>query len=46
MKTKGVGVFAPLAPPQLASLLYALANLLLLYALLAGLHRKRIYLTV
>ena len=38
--------FQPFAPPQLASLLYALANLLLLCALLAGLHRKRIYLTV
>ncbi len=38
--------FQPFAPPHLASLLYASANLLLLYALLAVLHRKRIYLTV
>ena len=41
-----LSAFAPLAPPQVASLLYALANLLVLYALLATLHRKRIYLTV
>ena len=38
--------FVPVAPPYVASLLYAIANLLLLYALLALLHRKRIYLTV
>jgi predicted acyltransferase len=38
--------FQPFAPPQVASLLFAIANLLLLYALLAWLHRKRIYLTV
>lgn len=38
--------FAPLAPPHVASLLFALANLLMLYALLAYLHRRRIYLTV
>ena len=38
--------FLPVAPPYVASLLYALANLALLFALLAGLHRKRIYLTV
>ena len=38
--------FAPLAPPQVASLLFACANLLVLYALLAALHRRRIYLTV
>lgn len=38
--------FQPFAPPQVASLLFAIANLLLLYALLAVLHRKRIYLTV
>jgi len=38
--------FLPFAPPYAASLLYALANLALLYALLAVLHRKRIYLTV
>ncbi len=41
-----LSTFAPAAPPHLASLLYALANLLLLYALLAAFHRKRIYLTV
>lgn len=41
-----LSTFAPVAPPHLASLLYALANLLLLYALLAAFHRKRIYLTV
>ena len=41
-----LAAFAPLAPPHVASLLFALANLLLLYALLAVLHRKRIYLTV
>jgi predicted acyltransferase len=38
--------FQPFAPPQVASLLFAMANLALLYALLAWLHRKRIYLTV
>jgi predicted acyltransferase len=38
--------FAPLASPYNASLLYAIANLALLYALLATLHRRRIYLTV
>lgn len=38
--------FTPLAPPYVASLLFALANLALLYALLAVLHRKRLYLTV
>ncbi len=38
--------FQPFAPPQAASLLFAIANLLLLYALLAFLHRRRIYLTV
>lgn len=41
-----VTAFAPLAPPQVASLLYALANLALLYALLAALHKRRAYLTV
>jgi len=40
-----VSKFAPLAPPKVASLLYALANLLVLSALLAALHRKRIYLS-
>ena len=41
-----VTAFEPLAAPQVASLLFAIANLLVLYALLAVLHRKRIYLTV
>jgi predicted acyltransferase len=35
--------FAPLASPKNASLLFALANLALLYALLAWLHRRRLY---
>ena len=39
-------VFLPLASPYNASLLYAAANLVVLYALLATLHRKRVYLTV
>jgi len=38
--------FQPFAPPQVASLLFAMANLLVLYALLALLHRRKIYLTV
>jgi predicted acyltransferase len=38
--------FTPLAPPYVASLLFALANLAILYALLAYLHRRRTYLTV
>ena len=38
--------FVPLAPPHVASLLYALANLAVLYALLWWLHRRRLYLTV
>lgn len=37
--------FAPVAPPRVASLLYALANLTLLYALLHWLHKRRVYLT-
>ncbi len=41
-----VSGFAPIASPYNASLLYALANLALLYALLAYLHRRRIYLSV
>jgi predicted acyltransferase len=41
-----VTAFLPLASPYNASLLYALANLALLYLLLAALHRKRIYLSV
>lgn len=39
-------VFAPLAAPHLASLLYALANLAVLYALLAWLHHRRWYWSV
>lgn len=39
-------VFLPLASPINASLLYALANLALLYALLAVLHRRNVYLKV
>jgi predicted acyltransferase len=38
--------FLPVASPYNASLLYAIANLALLFALLAVLHRKRVYLTV
>jgi predicted acyltransferase len=38
--------FLPIASPYNASLLYATANLLLLFALLAWLHRRRAYLTV
>ena len=38
--------FTPVAPPYLASLLYAIANLAVLFALLAYLHRRRVYLTV
>ena len=38
--------FQSLAPPQVASLLYAVANLALLYAVLAALHRRRTYLNV
>lgn len=38
--------FLPLATPYNASLLYALAHLLLLFALLSWLHRRRLYLTV
>jgi predicted acyltransferase len=38
--------FLPMAPPYAASLLYAVANLALLFALLAYLHRRRVYLTV
>ena len=41
-----MSVFLPLASPYNASLLYAFANLALLFALLAVLHRRRIYLTV
>ena len=38
--------FAPLAAPKVASLLYALTTLAVLYALLAWLHRKRWYSSV
>jgi predicted acyltransferase len=38
--------FVPIAPAHVASLLFALANLLLLYVLLAALHRRSIYLSV
>lgn len=38
--------FVPLASPKNASLLYALANLLLLFGLLALLYRRRIFLRV
>ena len=38
--------FAPLAAPKAASLLFALANLAALYALLAWLHRRRWYWSV
>jgi predicted acyltransferase len=38
--------FAPVAPPRSASLLYALANLAVLWTLLWWLHRRRAYLTV
>ena len=38
--------FLPIGPPYIASLLYAIANLALLFALLAYLHRRRVYLTV
>jgi predicted acyltransferase len=39
-------VFAPLAPPSMASLLFALSHLAVLYAPLAWLHRRRWYWTV
>ena len=38
-----VQYFAPLAPPAIASLLYALINLLLLFGLLAWMYRRRIF---
>lgn len=41
-----VTAFLPIASPYNASLLYAIANLALLFALLASLHRKELYLTV
>ena len=38
--------FAPIASPKHASLLYAVANLVVLFALLWWMHRRRIYLRV
>jgi len=38
--------FAPFAPPKIASLGYALANLVVLFALLAWMYRRRIFLRV
>jgi predicted acyltransferase len=38
--------FAPLAAPRNASLLYAAANLVVLFVLLAWLHRRRWYWSV
>jgi predicted acyltransferase len=36
-------LFTPLATPRNASVLFALANLVLLFALLAWLHRRQLY---
>jgi predicted acyltransferase len=41
-----VNWFAPLASPKNASLLYAVANLVVLFALLAWMYRRRIFLRV
>jgi predicted acyltransferase len=41
-----VTLFAPFAAPKNASLLYALANLVVLFALLAWMHRRRLFLRV
>ena len=38
--------FAPFAPPKIASLGYAVANLVVLFALLAWMYRRRIFLRV
>ena len=38
--------FVPLASPKNASLLYALANLVILFALLAWMYRRRLFLRV
>ena len=38
--------FAPFAPPKIASLGYALANLVVLFALLAWMYRRRMFLRV
>jgi predicted acyltransferase len=39
-------MFVPLASPKNASLLYAVANLIVLYALLAWMYRRRLFLRV
>jgi predicted acyltransferase len=39
-------IFAPLATPKLASLIYAVTCLALLYALLSALHKRRWYWSV
>jgi predicted acyltransferase len=41
-----LNAFAPLAAPKTASLLYAVANLVVLFALLAWMYRRRIFLRV
>ena len=41
-----LNLFVPLASPKNASLLYAVANLVLLFALLAWMYRRRIFLRV
>jgi predicted acyltransferase len=41
-----LNIFAPIASPENASLLYALANLVVLFALLAWMYRRRIFLRV
>ena len=41
-----VHAFVPVAPPKIASLLYAVANLAVLFALLAWMHRRRLFLRV
>ena len=38
--------FVPFAAPKNASLLYAIANLVLLFALLAWMYRRRVFLRV
>lgn len=38
--------FAPFAPPKIASLGYAIANLVVLFTLLAWMHRRRLFLRV
>ena len=41
-----VNAFQPFAPPKVASLAYAIANLLVLFALLAWMYRRRLFLRV